>query len=130
MEDKHIYDKVNLVDRYDLTVVRNDLEIKINNIDERVENMEERVSDDIVDFVIFKKDICSDIVRLGFDINKTNRKIDDIQKYLHLNIMCLDEEYVRLNKEMNRIRYIYKVVICFIFCLYLLYCFFQLVYFL
>ena len=128
MEDTHIYDKVNLIDRYDLTCVKNELEIKINNIDERVENIEETFSDQIVEFTVFKKDICDDIVKRGFEICETNRKIDSIQKYLHLNIMCLDDDIKKLNEEYKRKERLYILIIGVIFCLYLLFTHLQLIY--
>lgn len=135
MEDTQVYDKVNLIDRYDLSVVKNELEIKINNIDERVENIEETFSDHIVEFTVFKKDICEDIVNRGFEINdverkleKTDKKINDIQKYLHLNIMCLDDDIKKINDEYKRKERLYILIIGVIFCLYLLFTHLKLIY--
>lgn len=135
MEDTIVYDKVNLIDRYDLTCVKNELELKINNIDERVENIEETFSDHIVEFTVFKKDICEDIVNRGFEINdverkleSTDKKINEIQKYLHLNIMCLDDDIKKLKLEFEQRERIYIMIIGFIFCLYLLFTHLQLLY--
>lgn len=135
MEDTIVYDKVNLIDRYDLTCVKNELELKINIIDERVENIEETFSDHIVEFTVFKKDICEDIVNRGFEINdverkleSTDKKINEIQKYLHLNIMCLDDDIKKLKLEFEQRERIYIMIIGFIFCLYLLFTHLQLLY--
>ena len=123
MEDKYIYDKVNLIDRYDLTCVKNELEIKINNIDERVENIEETLSDHIVEMTVYKKDICNDIVNRGFEINELNRKLNDIKKNLHLNIMCLDDDITKIKKVMKKHDYdgyiILFIVFVFHFLIYL-----------
>ena len=122
MEDTHIYDKVNLIDRYDLSVVKNELEIKINNIDKRVENIEETLSNHMVNMTVNIKNY------KHIDIIKTNNKIDSIQKYLHLNIMCLDDDIKKLNDEYKRKERLYILIIGTIFCLYLLFTHLQLIY--
>lgn len=135
MEDTHVYNKVNLIDRYDLSVVKNELEIKINNIDDRVENIEETYSDQIVEFTVLKKDICNDNAKRSFEIHNierkivnTDKKINDIQKYLHLNIMCLEDDIKKLNDEYKRKERLYILIIGVIFCLYLLFTHLQLIY--
>lgn len=128
MEDKHIYDKVNLIDRYDLTCAKNDLELKINETNNEIEYIEDKLSDLIVEFEVYKNDICDDIVNRGFEINELNRKMNDIKKNLHLNIMCLDDDIKKLNDEYKRKERLYILIIGVIFCLYLLFTHLQLIY--
>ncbi len=136
VEDTPVYNKIYFVDRYDLACAKNELEIKMNDIDDKVEIIEDTLSDHIVEFTVLKKDLCEDIVRLGFDINKLDRNINGINKHLHLNIMCLDDDIKKLKSEYKlksehkQKERLYIMIIGFIFCLYTLLTHLKLIYFL